>query len=162
MDVTVRRGEAGDRAALGRLGAILVKEHYSFDPRRFLAPEASVEKGYGAFLAGLLQQDDAAVFVAETDGEVVGYAYVALEPMSWKELRAPAGFVHDIVVLENARGLGAATRLLEVAVEWLRAQGAPRVILWSASANEAGQRLFRRRGFRPTMVEMTLELEAED
>ena len=44
-------------------------------------------------------------------------------------------------------------------MEWLREHGAPRVILWTAAPNEAAQRLFRRLGFRETMIEMTKELE---
>jgi hypothetical protein len=31
-------------------------------------------------------------------------------------------------------------------------------VLWTAACNEGAQRLFARRGFRSTMVEMTLEL----
>jgi RimJ/RimL family protein N-acetyltransferase len=34
----------------------------------------------------------------------------------------------------------------------------PRVVLWTAHANEPAQRLFEGLGFRPTMIEMTKEL----
>jgi hypothetical protein len=34
----------------------------------------------------------------------------------------------------------------------------PRVVLWTAAPNDPARRLFERRGFRSTMVEMTLEL----
>ena len=33
------------------------------------------------------------------------------------------------------------------------------VILWTAAPNQAAQTLFRRLGFRETMVEMTMELD---
>ena len=33
----VRRATPADLALIGRLGALLVKEHYGFDPLRFLA-----------------------------------------------------------------------------------------------------------------------------
>jgi GNAT superfamily N-acetyltransferase len=100
------------------------------------------------------------VFVAEDDGELEGYAFVQLEPMSWKELRGPAGFVHDVAVREEARRAGIAADLMQVAIQWLRDRGAPRVILWTAAPNQPAQQLFRRLGFRETMFEMTLELEA--
>jgi ribosomal protein S18 acetylase RimI-like enzyme len=158
MAFTVRRGERRDREALGRLGAMLMRTHYEFDRQRFLAPGDSVESGYAAFLSSVLGSDDAAVFVAEEDGEISGYVYVALEPLSWKELRGPAGFIHDIAVRDDSRRSGAATELLRVATDWLRERGAPRVILWTAAPNEAAQRLFRRAGFRDTMIEMTMEL----
>ncbi len=158
--VTIRRAERRDLPALGRLGAMLMRTHYAFDPLRFLPAGDSAESGYAWFLGNVMESEDGGVFVAEEEGgEVVGYVYAALEPLSWKELRGPAGFIHDIAVREETRGAGVARQLLAAGIEWLREQGAPRVILWSAAPNEGAQRLFRRLGFRETMVEMTLELE---
>jgi ribosomal protein S18 acetylase RimI-like enzyme len=160
MTITIRPAEPRDVRALGRLGATLMRAHYAFDPRRFLAPEAGAESGYASFLGAVLRDDDGRVFVAAQDDVVIGYVYAALEPLSWKELRGPAGFIHDIVVAETARRSGVATKLLNAAIEWLRERGAPRVVLWTAARNEAAQKLFSRRfGFRETMIEMTLELE---
>lgn len=162
MPFSIRKAEQRDHAALGRLGAMLMRTHYAFDPQRFLAPGASVEVGYGGFLASVLDSDEDCVFVAEQGGEVVGYVYAALEPMSWKELRGPAGFIHDVGVSKGARGSGIATELMRVAIDWLRERGAPRVILWTAAPNDPARQLFRRLGFRETMVEMTMELESDN
>lgn len=159
MPMTIRRAERADLPALGRLGAMLMRTHYAFDPLRFLPPGQSAESGYAWFLGNVLDSPDGCVFVAEDDGEIAGYIYVALEPLSWKELRGPAGFVHDVAVREEARGAGVAKQLLTAGIEWLREQGAPRVILWTAAPNEGAQRLFRSLGFRDTMIEMTLELK---
>ena len=159
MAITIRRAERSDRDALGRLGAMLMRTHYAFDPQRFLPPGDSVESGYGSFLGSVLESPDGCIFVAEEANEVVGYVYAALEAMSWKELRGPAGFIHDLAVHEEARRSGTATELMRAATDWLRERGAPRVILWTAAPNEGAQRLFREIGFRDTMVEMTMELE---
>jgi ribosomal protein S18 acetylase RimI-like enzyme len=97
--------------------------------------------------------------VAERDGEMLGYVYAGLEPLSWKELRGACGFIHDVAVEAGGRRRGVATALLDAAMAWLREQGAPRVILWTAEPNEAAQRLFAGLGFRRTMVEMTREFE---
>src|SRR6266568_916394 len=125
MTIIVRRGERRDLQSLGRLGAMLMRTHYAFDRQRFLAPGSGAERGYASFLGGVLDSSDGCVFVAEQDGVVIGYAYAALEPLSWKELRGPAGFIHDVVVVEEKRRSGVATKLLETAIEWLREQGAP-------------------------------------
>jgi hypothetical protein len=37
----VRRATPADLPSIGRLGALLVEEHYDFDPRRFLAANMS-------------------------------------------------------------------------------------------------------------------------
>jgi GNAT superfamily N-acetyltransferase len=75
-----------------------------------------------------------------------------------KELRATAGFIHDLFVDESARGASIGTQLAKAARSWLRDHGAVRFMLWSADANISAQRLFERLGFRRTMVEMTLDL----
>jgi len=156
--MNIRRAERRDADALGRLGAMLMRTHYAFDPQRFLAPMEGSERGYASFLAGLLDSPDDCVFVAEDDGRIAGYVFAALEPLSWKELRGPAGFIHDVAVAEEARNAGVATQLIGAALDWLRDRGAPRAVLWSAAANAGAQRLFHRLGFRDTMIEMTIEL----
>jgi ribosomal protein S18 acetylase RimI-like enzyme len=155
----VRPAKKADLPALGRLGALLMHTHYAFDRQRFLAPGDDPEEGYAWFLETQLREPDAVVLVDERDGEIVGYVYASLEPMSWKELRGPAGFIHDIVVDERARGGGAARALLAAAIAWLREHGSPRIILWTASQNTRAQQIFEVAGFRKTMIEMTLEVE---
>jgi ribosomal protein S18 acetylase RimI-like enzyme len=154
----IRPAMRADLAALGRLGAMLMHTHYAFDPQRFLPPGDDPAGGYAWFLETQLNHADAVVLVAERDGTVVGYVYAGLEPLSWKELRGPAGFIHDIVVDETARRSGLARQLLQAAIDWLRSRGAPRVMLWTASQNATAQTLFDSAGFRKTMIEMTLEL----
>jgi ribosomal protein S18 acetylase RimI-like enzyme len=146
-------------AAVGRLGAQLVAQHHAFDAQRFIAGGEDVAEGYAWFLGTQLHEAEVVILVAEREGVVVGYAYAALEPHNWKELREAAGFVHDVVVDESVRRQGVATRLVESACRWLGEHGAPRVLLWSAAPNAAAQALFERMGFRRTMIEMTRELD---
>lgn len=159
MTLEIRKAEARDVEALGRLGAMLMRVHYEFDRQRFLAPGAGAESGYARFLGSVLDSPDNCVFVAEQEGAIAGYVYAALEPLSWKELRGPAGFIHDVAVAPELRRSGTGTKLMEAAIDWLRAQGAPRVILGTAAPNAGAQALFRRLGFRDTMIEMTRELD---
>jgi len=158
MTGVIRKAERRDLPSLARLGAMLMRTHYAFDPQRFLAAGEGAERGYASFLGSMLDSEQDIVFVAEQEGAITGYVFAALEPLSWKELRGPAGFIHDLAVADEARQSGIGTKLMDAAVAWLREHGAPRVILWTAAPNEAAQALFRRLGFRDTMVEMTLEM----
>jgi len=166
-NVTIRRATRLDLPALGRMGALLMRTHYAFDQKRFLAPGDNAADGYAWFLGEQLKDDvNCIVLVAEVPfdsaqgkgGDVIGYVYAALEPISWKELRDACGFIHDILVEEHGRRHGVATALMEAAMAWLKERGAPRVVLGTAEQNEGAQRLFARLGFRRTMVEMTKEL----
>jgi len=158
--IVIRRATRADMPAVGRLGAELIEVHHAFDPQRFMAPRGDAAGGYAWFLGAELDNAQAVVLVAERDGALVGYAYAGLEPQSWKELRDPAGFIHDVVVVEQARQGGIATRLVEAASQWLEEAGAPRVMLWTAERNAPAQHLFARLGFRRTMIEMTREAGA--
>jgi len=158
IQFTIRRATQADAAAMGHLGALLWRAHHQWDQRRFTTPSLNAEANYSTFLVAQLTDENAAVFVAEQSGAVIGYAYAGLEPGSFKELRDPCGYVHDVAVLEEGRRTGVATALISAATEWLAAKDAPRVVIWTAEQNVAAQRLFERLGFRRTMIEMTREL----
>jgi ribosomal protein S18 acetylase RimI-like enzyme len=158
MDFSIRPASHSDLPALGRLGAALMRLHYEFDPKRFMAPPDRPEEGYARFLGTQLDADDAVILVAHRDDVILGYVYAAIEPASWKELRERCGYVHDVLVDPEARRQGVASILMNAAFDWLKSHGMPRVVLGTASANVAAQRLFAQLGFRPTMIEMTREL----
>ncbi len=160
-DLVLRPARRADLPALGRLGAALMRSHHGYDPRRFMAPGRTPEEGYAWFLGTQLDEPDAAVFVAESGGSIVGYAYAAIEPRSWELLCEEAGLLHDLVVDEGARGGGIGSALLEHTVQWIGRRGVTRVLLSSAWPNVHAQRLFERHGFRRTMVEMTRNIDGE-
>jgi ribosomal protein S18 acetylase RimI-like enzyme len=157
--VVVRRATRADLGRIGELGALLVEAHHAFDSLRFLPATGRTKQGYAGFLNSQLDEPTAAVLVAEQSSRVLGYAYAVVEDSyDYMALRGPAGILHDIIVDPAARGRGVGRLLLDAALQFLQAQGAPRVVLSTAERNEAAQRLFARAGFRRTMIEMTREL----
>lgn len=156
----VRPATKEDVPALGRMGAALLRLHHALDPQRFIPPKGDVEGGYAEWLGSELTKPKAVVRVAEADGgEVVGYAYGRLEGRDWNALRDPCALLYDVWVDDAHRRSGAGLLLCEAMKEAFGALGAPRVILMSATSNEAAQRLFVKVGFRYTMAEMTCELD---
>jgi ribosomal protein S18 acetylase RimI-like enzyme len=155
----VRHATPADLPTIGRLGALLVEEHYDFDPQRFLAARPGTRAGYASFISTQLEDPDKAVLVAVDNGDVVGYAYAAVEGYDFMALRGPAGVLHDIIVDPEHRGQGVGRLLLNATLEFFRSCGVPRVVLSTAERNEAAQRLFASMGFRRTMIEMTRELD---
>lgn len=159
-EALIRAASANDAEALGRLGALLVEQHYSFDQQRFLAPTPGTAEGYGSFLASQVNAPDAVVMVAEVEGRVVGYAYGTIEGHDWLSLRGPAAVLHDLLVDPAERNRAVGQALLDAMMDAFAARDAPRVILVTAEGNVAAQRFFERASFRRTMVEMTRELKA--
>jgi len=157
--IQIRPVSKSDEQALGRLGAALMRQHHAADPKRFILTDRP-EEGYGRFLVSLLANQDMLVLVAERGSEVVGYVLAGIEPTSWRDLRGPCGFIHDLYVHESARRRGVGQSLMRAAIEWAHSRGRMQVVLWRKSGNEAAQRLFAKLGFRETMIEMTLDGEA--
>jgi ribosomal protein S18 acetylase RimI-like enzyme len=156
---TIRQATPKDLPTIGRLGALLVRTHYDFDPKRFIAPSPDTEDRYGWFLGTQLKKPNVIILVADRDGKVVGYTYSGVEGNDYMALRGPAGVVYDIVVDPAHRKQGVGRMLLDATLKALKARGAPRVVLSTAERNSDAQRLFDRAGFRPTMIEMTREFD---
>jgi GNAT superfamily N-acetyltransferase len=155
--ITIRPASASDQEHLGRFGGALMRQHHSADPRRFIQVEHP-EAGYGRFLVSQLANPNSLVMVAEHSGVVIGYVFADVESTNWMELRGPCGVVHDLFVDEPARRLGAGRELLGAAITWIRSKGRSQVVLMTKSRNEHAQHLFTQLGFRPTMIEMTLDV----
>jgi ribosomal protein S18 acetylase RimI-like enzyme len=153
-EIVIRRATPADVDAAAALAAELVRQHHRVDPERFFLPDR-VEQGYGWWFRRELEREAAVLLVAERAGKVVGYAYGALEERDFSLLLDAHGAIHDVFVHDSERQAGIGTRLVEAMLAELGARGAPRIVLSTMVGNEAAQRVFRRCGFRATMLEMT-------
>lgn len=156
MTIVIRPANDADGESLGRMGAALARQHHAYDPERFMLPD-DVEAGYRWWLEKEAKNRKAVVLVAESGGEVVGYAYGRLEERDWNALRDRCGGFHDLWVEEAGRRTGVGALLAEEMARRMTALGAPRIVLMTAAKNETAQRLFARLGWRPTMIELTRE-----
>lgn len=155
MSISYRLATRADAIGLGRLAAALVNQHHAMDPARFMAPPRDVERGYGRWLAREAEREGAVVWIAEESEAVIAYAYATIEEHDWNELLEAHGKLHDVVVDAAARRRGVAKALLERMRATLVDRGCPRIVLSTATGNQAAQALFASLGFRPTMIEMT-------
>lgn len=155
--VTIRIAVPDDREALGRYGAALLHQHHDADAARFIHVEHP-EEGYGRYLASQIGGEHTQVWVAVLDGAVVGYLFAHVEGANWMDLRGPSGVIEDVFVDASARGRGAGRGLVRTALDWIGQQGRRQVVLKTKTHNEHAKRLFESFGFRPTMIEMTVEL----
>lgn len=158
--ITIRAARHEDVPVLGKYGADLMALHHQWDPERFIPTGAGTEASYARWLRSQLEKSDVVVLAAEHDEMIVGYAYASIEGYDYMALRGPAGVIHDLFVEREKRSQGIGRMLLEAAVAALKERGANLIVLSTAHRNEAAQRLFAAAGFRPTMVEMTLDVKA--
>jgi len=154
----IRRCRPADLKGVARLAARLVREHHAMDRDRFFIFHR-IEEGYATYLGGELDDKRSVVLVAARGRSILGYAYGRIEPRDWNALRDRCGMLHDLYVAERVRRQGVAVRLVGEMVAQLATLGAPRVILMTTTQNGPAQHLFRRLGFRTTMLEMTRECQ---
>jgi len=82
------------------------------------------------------------IFVAEKDGKVISFVYVALE-------QPPYGFIPSVATHPDYRRLGAATKTLGAVLAKARESGFAIVGLFTGGNNIAGQGLYKKLGFVP-------------
>ncbi len=80
-------------------------------------------------------------FVAERDGEILGYITVR------RDHRNHRGRIPNLAVVEAARGLGLGRRLIVHAVDFMRAQGMKVAQIETMATNAIGQHLYPSCGF---------------
>jgi RimJ/RimL family protein N-acetyltransferase len=96
------------------------------------------------YLRSLRRHTNAAVFVAETDGTIVGRLSVA------RDIHPASSHVADVglMVAEGYRRRGAGTALMQAAEDWARATGVEKLELHVFPYNEAAIALYERLGYR--------------
>jgi putative acetyltransferase len=138
--IQVRRAEPADAAALVRLAEAVGRER----ERWILSSEGwrsvSDERRY---LKTVQRHPDAAVFVADDDGEVVGRLSLSRDPHPASRHVADVG----LMVASSHRGRGIGRLLLEEAVAWSRRSEISKLELHVFPWNEPALRLYESFGF---------------
>jgi len=106
----------------------------------------------------LVDDRNAATFVAEDDSGVVGWAYVS-KRQNFITKETYADF-HSIFVSPSQRGTGTADRLAEAVFDFCRKQKLDRVVFRTRATNEPMKAVLARVGFVPAQIlyEKAIEL----
>jgi len=152
----IRNATLDDIEGAARLGAEIVRLHHSVDSKRFFILD-DIEQGYAWWLRQEIERPEAIIMVADRDGEIVGYAYGAIEERDWSILIDRHGSVHDVFVVEAVRRQGVARAMVTAVLRRLEELGAPLIVLRTMVQNDSARHLAESLGFRSTMLEMTRE-----
>ena len=142
---SVRPASAGRSPRWTRAALVALAEAVGSEPEGWLISDrrwrsAADERRY---LRAVRRHPDAAVFVAETAGGIVGRLSLARDPHPASRHVADLG----LMVAASARRRGIGWALLEQAVEWARGAGVTKLELHVFPHNEPAIRLYERFGF---------------
>ncbi len=98
----------------------------------------------------LVDDRGAATFVAEADGEVVGWAYVS-KRQNFITKESYADF-HSIFVSPSQRGTGTVGKLCDAVFNYCQEQKFDRVVFRTRATNEPMKAVLARVGFVPTQI----------
>lgn len=119
---------------------------------------------YVAYMFERCAETDGKVFVAELDGQVVGFISV------WAKVKATAieeeayefAYVSDLAVMPDYRGRGIGKALLRAAEDYAVEQGATILRLGVLAKNEVARKLYHDYGFEERIIALTKNLRAKD
>lgn len=155
----VRSAKVSDVPAVLPMVASICAMHESWDLAKygFLPDPASRYEGW---LTGLVNNPRAVFLVAEREPQklaafLVGTVEREIGIYRLKEF----GFIHDLWVEPEYRHEGVARQMAMLAIERFGLIGVKQIRLDTAARNDPARRLFESCGFRPSVVEMLLELD---
>ncbi|MBV9510261.1 MAG: GNAT family N-acetyltransferase [Caulobacteraceae bacterium] len=144
-DIRLRVAAPSDAETLSRIGRRTFTETFGrLYPAEDLADflRGHAPERYAAWLA----DPSCRLWLAERDGEALGYALAAPCGLPHADVTPDCGELQRLYVDARAQRTGAGTALLREALDWLQAPGRT---LWIGvwSENHGAQRLYRRHGF---------------
>jgi ribosomal protein S18 acetylase RimI-like enzyme len=158
-NVTIRPAAPQDEGAIARLWQALTDFHVGLDARLPTAARGAAEN----YAARLLERRDdpyTRTFVAEVDGQVVGYILGAIIDLHADLFEyADSGFIADVFVDPAYRRRGIARQLFETMSAWFAEQGVQLVEWQVASSNLEAILFWEAVGGKPITVRMQKRLE---
>ena len=152
-DTMIRKAELRDIPALGRLLYEVHKVHSDVRPDLF---KAGARKYTDEQLEEILQSGERPVFVAEQDGQVVGYAFCIPKQFvgdrSMTDVRTL--YIDDLCVDEAARGKHIGTKLYDFVLDFAKRQGYYNVTLNVWADNKAAVKFYEKIGLRVQKIGM--------
>ena len=147
MNATIRRATTEDARTLADLGARTFIESfgqlYSAGDLQTFLDESHSEASY----AKVLGDPAYALWLAEREGEAIGYAQAGPCGLPHADVRPGDGELKRLYLRRDAQGGGVGARLFEEALRWLERDG-PRTLWISVwSENFGAQRFYARYGF---------------
>lgn len=112
-------------------------------------------------ICALIEGEHTAVYVAEEDGHVVGYALLNVHLLVYLDIFKPQTIaeISDIAVSDVMQGKGVGYLLFEAAKTWAKTRGAQRLELNVWEFNKDAQAFYERQGMYTLHRTMTLPLE---
>ena len=154
----IRPATIEDYPALAVIGRESQALHHQAHPTLFQSDGEGFTREH---VRDMLSGELTAIYVAEDEGQLLGYAFMRAELRTEMELFRPhvVAEITDIAVTTRMRSQGIGQQLFAAARAWAREQGAERLELVVWDFNTRALDFYQRQGMRTLTRTMSLSLE---
>lgn len=156
----IRRAKQSDIPAVLPMVGKICALHETWDGAKYgFLPNPA--QRYESWLSKLVNGDRTVFLVAEdeTKEQLAGFLVATIEREIPIYRLKEYAFIHDLWVELEYRRTGVARQLVMETIAQFQKMGVEQIRLDTAANNEAARKLFSECGFRPSVVEMLIELE---
>jgi len=112
-------------------------------------------------LEHLLSDERSQLLVAEIEGELVGSGYAQLRESKDSLTHQEISYLGFMYVIPEHRGLGIVQKIIASLIDWSVSKGVRDFYLDVYAQNESAVAAYRKAGFGPRLLEMSLHLDSD-
>lgn len=158
MGIEIRRAEKKDIARISELLSQVLEIHAALRPDIFIS---GTTKYTEEELCGIISNDETPVFVADDDGNVVGYAFCVMkrQPFSTNMKDFKSVYIDDLCVDENCRGKHVGSLLFDYVMDFAKKNGCYDVTLNVWEGNDSARSFYEKKGMfvKETQMEILVK-----
>ncbi|HAL62375.1 MAG TPA: N-acetyltransferase [Chloroflexi bacterium] len=154
MDFSIREATREDYERLCELFAEGDTLHREALPHVFREPDGPARTK--EFISGIIANEDAVLFVAERDGEIIGLVYILVRETPDIPIMVPRRYavIDDLIVRKDSRRFGVGRALVERAHRWAVDKQVTQVELNVWEFNQTAIAFYEKLGYRTASRKM--------
>jgi ribosomal protein S18 acetylase RimI-like enzyme len=154
MEFLIREANPEDYEELCEVFAEVDTLHLEALPDTYRAPDGPARSE--EYLTDLIADENSALFVADSDREIVGLVKISLREAPDISIMVPRRYasIGTLVVRQRFRRSGVGRRLMEKAHQWAQAKGASQVELGVWEFNKGAIAFYERLGYTTALRRM--------
>jgi len=147
VEIKYRKATKQDIPKIVELWNEFIDFHKSRDP--FFSRSEEGPENFGKFILENLNRDDAIVYVAEANREVVAHILASIQSYPPVFEIKKYGLINDLAVTTGYRRKGIGEHLLKMVKAWFALKGMKRLEIEVAISNEASTSFWTKMAFKP-------------
>lgn len=162
--ITIRAARLADIRTVTELWKEFMKDQEEIVTQRnpksrpFLVRLPDAVKNFADWASKNIRGRTGRVYIAEVDGKPAGYSLISIRIRPPIARLRRLGYIDDLFVKKEYRGLGISSKLKDEATRWFRKKGIRHVALVVGKGNEPAHSIYEKWGFFDYHVEMRMKI----